>query len=192
MVEVATGPSDSATHEKVRSRPVAEALPGRRWRAWAGPGDGCLLSPQLPMVLKVPRLNASPLALCDRPFSLLGFGDILVPGTGPRRARVGVPGSVQPGGLAGADGAEQAGSGGPSGSCVTRSGTDVARGRPCGGPLLCAVGSVPSCWLGQHHAPSVVLPPCGRLGHRGDAGSCRRLTHAAAPRRAARGLLPQV
>lgn len=34
------------------------------------------------MVLKVPRLNASPLALCDRPFSLLGFGDILVPGTG--------------------------------------------------------------------------------------------------------------
>ncbi|XP_040317643.1 signal peptide peptidase-like 2B [Herpailurus yagouaroundi] len=50
MVEVAAGPSDSATHEK------------------------------LPMVLKVPRLNASPLALCDRPFSLLGFGDILVPG----------------------------------------------------------------------------------------------------------------
>ncbi|XP_027808229.2 signal peptide peptidase-like 2B isoform X4 [Marmota flaviventris] len=50
MVEVATGPSDSATREK------------------------------LPMVLKVPRLNASPLALCDRPFSLLGFGDILVPG----------------------------------------------------------------------------------------------------------------
>nr|XP_024650112.1 signal peptide peptidase-like 2B [Macaca nemestrina] len=35
---------------------------------------------QLPMVLKVPRLNLSPLALCDRPFSLLGFGDILVPG----------------------------------------------------------------------------------------------------------------
>ncbi|EPY79671.1 signal peptide peptidase-like 2B [Camelus ferus] len=35
---------------------------------------------KLPMVLKVPRLNTSPLALCDRPFSLLGFGDILVPG----------------------------------------------------------------------------------------------------------------
>lgn len=32
------------------------------------------------MVLKVPRLNFSPLALCDRPFSLLGFGDVLVPG----------------------------------------------------------------------------------------------------------------
>lgn len=40
----------------------------------------CCLCPQLPMVLKVPRLNSSPLALCDRPFSLLGFGDILVPG----------------------------------------------------------------------------------------------------------------
>ncbi|KAK0138477.1 Signal peptide peptidase-like 2B [Merluccius polli] len=50
MVEVAAGPSDSASHEK------------------------------LPMVLKVPRLNSSPLALCDRPFSLLGFGDVLVPG----------------------------------------------------------------------------------------------------------------
>ncbi|KAM9429075.1 signal peptide peptidase-like 2B isoform 1-T1 [Salvelinus alpinus] len=50
MGEVAAGPSDSSTHEK------------------------------LPMVLKVPRLNSSPLALCDRPFSLLGFGDILVPG----------------------------------------------------------------------------------------------------------------
>uniref|UniRef100_A0A8C5BBB2 Signal peptide peptidase-like 2 n=1 Tax=Gadus morhua TaxID=8049 RepID=A0A8C5BBB2_GADMO len=50
MVEVAAGPSDSFSHEK------------------------------LPMVLKVPRLNSSPLALCDRPFSLLGFGDVLVPG----------------------------------------------------------------------------------------------------------------
>ncbi|KAJ8271067.1 hypothetical protein GJAV_G00122380 [Gymnothorax javanicus] len=50
MVEVAAGPSDSSSREK------------------------------LPMVLKVPRLNSSPLALCDRPFSLLGFGDILVPG----------------------------------------------------------------------------------------------------------------
>lgn len=50
MVEVAAGPSGSSTQEK------------------------------LPMVLKVPRLNFSPLALCDRPFSLLGFGDVLVPG----------------------------------------------------------------------------------------------------------------
>ncbi|XP_060939832.1 signal peptide peptidase-like 2 [Limanda limanda] len=43
----------------------------------AGPSDS---SEKLPMVLKVPRLNFSPLALCDRPFSLLGFGDVLVPG----------------------------------------------------------------------------------------------------------------
>ncbi|XP_040027557.2 signal peptide peptidase-like 2 isoform X2 [Gasterosteus aculeatus] len=50
MMEVAAGPSDSYAHEK------------------------------LPMVLKVPRLNFSPLSLCDRPFSLLGFGDVLVPG----------------------------------------------------------------------------------------------------------------
>ncbi|GCB60825.1 hypothetical protein scyTo_0011199 [Scyliorhinus torazame] len=50
MVEVAAGPSDFSTPEK------------------------------LPMVLKVPRLNSSPLALCDRPFSLLGFGDVLIPG----------------------------------------------------------------------------------------------------------------
>lgn len=45
--------------------------------------DSCsdaLVFLQLPMVLKVPRLNFSPLALCDRPFSLLGFGDVLVPG----------------------------------------------------------------------------------------------------------------
>uniref|UniRef100_A0A9L0R0M1 Signal peptide peptidase-like 2B n=1 Tax=Equus caballus TaxID=9796 RepID=A0A9L0R0M1_HORSE len=67
MVEVATGPSDSATHEK------------------------------LPMVLKVPRLNASPLALCDRPFSLLGFGDILVPGTVPGAAQVSLAASGQRG-----------------------------------------------------------------------------------------------
>lgn len=40
------------------------------------------------------RLNASPLALCDRrPFSLLGFGDILVPGTG---AGLGWPGGAGP------------------------------------------------------------------------------------------------
>ncbi|XP_072502035.1 signal peptide peptidase-like 2C [Notamacropus eugenii] len=50
MVEVASGPSDSISHEK------------------------------LPMVLKVPRLSFSPLTLCDRPFSILGFGDIVVPG----------------------------------------------------------------------------------------------------------------
>ena len=36
---------------------------------------------QLPMVLKVPRLTKSTLSVCERPYSLLGFGDILVPGT---------------------------------------------------------------------------------------------------------------
>ena len=35
---------------------------------------------QLPMVLKIPRLTKSTLSVCERPFSLLGFGDILVPG----------------------------------------------------------------------------------------------------------------
>ncbi|MCI4377780.1 hypothetical protein PGIGA_G00207040 [Pangasianodon gigas] len=50
MVEVGAGPSDSSTHEK------------------------------LPMVLKVPYLNFSAMVLCSRPFLLLGFGDILIPG----------------------------------------------------------------------------------------------------------------
>ncbi|KAG8505039.1 Signal peptide peptidase-like 2C [Galemys pyrenaicus] len=50
MVEVASGPADSSSHER------------------------------LPMVLKVPRLSFSVLTLCDQPFSILGFGDIVVPG----------------------------------------------------------------------------------------------------------------
>ncbi|XP_007456863.1 PREDICTED: signal peptide peptidase-like 2C [Lipotes vexillifer] len=50
MVEVASGPADSLSHER------------------------------LPMVLKVPRLSFSALTLCDQPFSILGFGDIMVPG----------------------------------------------------------------------------------------------------------------
>ncbi|CAM9907378.1 unnamed protein product [Lampetra planeri] len=50
MVQVATGPSKSTSHE------------------------------MLPMVVKVPRLAATPLSMCYQPFSLLGFGDILVPG----------------------------------------------------------------------------------------------------------------
>lgn len=50
MVEVASGPADSVSHER------------------------------LPMVLKVPRLSFSALTLCDQPFSILGFGDIVVPG----------------------------------------------------------------------------------------------------------------
>ena len=35
---------------------------------------------QLPMVLKVPRLYDDPLHVCWRPYSMLGYGDILVPG----------------------------------------------------------------------------------------------------------------
>lgn len=50
MVEVASGPSNSLSQER------------------------------LPMVLKVPRLRFSALTLCDQPFSILGFGDIVVPG----------------------------------------------------------------------------------------------------------------
>ncbi|KAM4844007.1 signal peptide peptidase-like 2C [Thomomys bottae] len=50
MVEVAAGPLDSSSHER------------------------------LPMVLKVPRMRFSALTLCDQPFSILGFGDIVVPG----------------------------------------------------------------------------------------------------------------
>ncbi|XP_020899114.1 signal peptide peptidase-like 2B isoform X2 [Exaiptasia diaphana] len=35
---------------------------------------------QLPMVLKIPKIAKSPSSVCLRPYSLLGFGDILVPG----------------------------------------------------------------------------------------------------------------
>ncbi len=35
---------------------------------------------QLPMVLKVPHFNKDPIAACYSPYSMLGFGDILVPG----------------------------------------------------------------------------------------------------------------
>lgn len=93
MVEVATGPSDSATREKVRPLTAGPHVAMGQGVAQRGmgleashgrtrvPEDIVLFrSLQLPMVLKVPRLNLSPLALCDRPFSLLGFGDILVPG----------------------------------------------------------------------------------------------------------------
>ncbi|RWS00469.1 signal peptide peptidase-like 2B, partial [Dinothrombium tinctorium] len=53
----------------------------------SGGGDGGKVSEQLPMVLRVPHLNSlnesDPLLVCSRggkSFSLLGFGDILVPG----------------------------------------------------------------------------------------------------------------
>ncbi|XP_012299312.2 signal peptide peptidase-like 2C [Aotus nancymaae] len=50
MVQVASGPAESSSHEK------------------------------LPMVLRVPRLRVSALTLRSQPFSILGFGDIVVPG----------------------------------------------------------------------------------------------------------------
>ncbi|XP_063268251.1 signal peptide peptidase-like 2A isoform X4 [Prinia subflava] len=37
-------------------------------------------SEKLPVVIRVPRLEQSASTLCDLPFSLLGFGDIIVPG----------------------------------------------------------------------------------------------------------------
>ncbi|XP_061302861.1 signal peptide peptidase-like 2A isoform X3 [Pezoporus flaviventris] len=37
-------------------------------------------SEKLPVVIRVPRLGYSASTLCDMPFSLLGFGDIIVPG----------------------------------------------------------------------------------------------------------------
>ncbi|KYO21156.1 signal peptide peptidase-like 2A isoform X3 [Alligator mississippiensis] len=37
-------------------------------------------SEKLPVVIRVPRLQFSALTLCGMPFSLLGFGDIIVPG----------------------------------------------------------------------------------------------------------------
>ena len=35
---------------------------------------------QLPMVLKVPQMQSNPYHACYVPYSMLGFGDILVPG----------------------------------------------------------------------------------------------------------------
>lgn len=35
---------------------------------------------QLPMVIRVPKIIKTALSICERPYSLLGFGDILLPG----------------------------------------------------------------------------------------------------------------
>ena len=43
------------------------------------PGNGS--NEHLPMVIRVPKIIQSPTLLCERPYSLLGFGDILLPGT---------------------------------------------------------------------------------------------------------------
>ncbi|XP_033022443.1 signal peptide peptidase-like 2A isoform X1 [Lacerta agilis] len=66
MVEVATGPTDSG--EK-NDGSLVEASAGR-----SAPHE------KLPVVIRVPRLAFSALTLCSRPFSLLGYGDIALPG----------------------------------------------------------------------------------------------------------------
>ncbi|OWF35271.1 signal peptide peptidase-like 2B [Mizuhopecten yessoensis] len=43
-------------------------------------GGSSTTGEQLPMVFAVPRLTPSPLNVCDLPMSLLGFGDIIIPG----------------------------------------------------------------------------------------------------------------
>ncbi|KAK2168548.1 hypothetical protein LSH36_16g12011 [Paralvinella palmiformis] len=45
-------------------------------------GGGSKSGEMLPMVLKVPRINHSALTVCQLSYSLLGFGDILVPAYG--------------------------------------------------------------------------------------------------------------
>lgn len=43
-------------------------------------GSGSKTKEQLPMVFKVPRLTQDAISVCPLPFSLLGFGDIIIPG----------------------------------------------------------------------------------------------------------------
>uniref|UniRef100_A0A8C8SPS7 Signal peptide peptidase like 2A n=1 Tax=Pelusios castaneus TaxID=367368 RepID=A0A8C8SPS7_9SAUR len=66
MVEVAAGPFGNS--EKNDGNLVE--VPGER----SAPHE------KLPVVIRVPRLEYSALTLCGMPFSLLGFGDIIVPG----------------------------------------------------------------------------------------------------------------
>lgn len=48
--------------------------------ATGGSSSGSSSGEQIPMVFKVPRLGSSPMKVCSLPYSLLGFGDIIVPG----------------------------------------------------------------------------------------------------------------
>lgn len=48
--------------------------------ATGGSSSGSSSGEQIPMVFKVPRLGSSPMKVCGLPYSLLGFGDIIVPG----------------------------------------------------------------------------------------------------------------
>uniref|UniRef100_A0A8D0L827 Signal peptide peptidase like 2A n=1 Tax=Sphenodon punctatus TaxID=8508 RepID=A0A8D0L827_SPHPU len=66
MVEVAAGPFGNS--EKSDGNLVE--VPAER----SAPHE------KLPVVVRVPRLEFSVLTLCAKPFSLLGFGDIIVPG----------------------------------------------------------------------------------------------------------------
>uniref|UniRef100_U3F777 Signal peptide peptidase-like 2A-like protein n=1 Tax=Micrurus fulvius TaxID=8637 RepID=U3F777_MICFL len=66
MVEVAVGPLESS-----------EKSDGNLMDASA---EQSAPHEKLPVVFKVPRLDLSPAMLCMRPFSLLGFGDVVVPG----------------------------------------------------------------------------------------------------------------
>ncbi|POI30565.1 hypothetical protein CIB84_005684, partial [Bambusicola thoracicus] len=66
MVEVAAGPFGNS--EKNDGNLVE--VPAER----SAPHE------KLPVVIRVPRLEYSAATLCDMPFSLLGFGDIIVPG----------------------------------------------------------------------------------------------------------------
>ncbi|XP_069481053.1 signal peptide peptidase-like 2A isoform X2 [Ambystoma mexicanum] len=66
MVEVAAGPS--ASGEKSDGNLVEV------------PAEPSTSREKLPVVIRVPRLDFSALTLCGMPFSLLGFGDIIVPG----------------------------------------------------------------------------------------------------------------
>lgn len=61
MVEVATGGGTSVSGGTGGSSSVSD-------------------DEQLPMVIRVPHLGYDPLSVCWQRYSLLGFGDILVPG----------------------------------------------------------------------------------------------------------------
>ena len=64
MVEVATGGGSGVSGGT-----------GGSGSSSSGSGDE-----QLPMVVRVPHLGNDPLSVCWQRYSLLGFGDILVPG----------------------------------------------------------------------------------------------------------------
>lgn len=66
MIEVAAGPSGSTERNGENYVEV--------------PADSQATFEKLPVVIRVPRLEYSAVKLCVMPFSLLGFGDIIVPG----------------------------------------------------------------------------------------------------------------